>query len=304
MFKTRLLSGIALIIVAFLLFFFGTPWLTAALCVISVIAYRELANILEISGKREDLPAAKKEAEELAKGGDPAKKLNLGGKPGATEVVGYVAIVAMYALLLAFHMMNVAQGEQAFALLAVVSFFVLAELFAYVLTFPKFHAEQVSGAVFAFLYAPLMLSFIDMTRALEDGKFLVWLILICSWGCDTCAYCVGMLIGKKKIFPVLSPKKSLEGCFGGVIGAALLGGLFAKFAMGRELKDVVILAVICALGAVASMVGDLAASAIKRNKGIKDYGKLIPGHGGIMDRFDSVIVTAPMVYFLSALLLH
>ena len=103
---------------------------------------------------------------------------------------------------------------------------------------------------------------------------------------------------------MLSPKKSLEGCIGGVLGAAALGALYAGFVMERDLTEVGILAVVCAFGAVASMVGDLAASAIKRNKHIKDYGRLIPGHGGIMDRFDSVIVTAPMVYFLTALLLH
>lgn len=111
---------------------------------------------------------------------------------------------------------------------------------------------------------------------------------------------------KKKIFPVLSPKKSLEGCIGGVLGAALIGGLYGHFFVEAAFPDQTVkwlLALICALGAVMSQVGDLAASAIKRNHNIKDYGTLIPGHGGIMDRFDSMIVTAPMTYFLSILLL-
>lgn len=292
MFVTRLLSGIVLMIIAALTFFFGTPYLTVLLAVISVIAYRELANMLELSGRRPE--------EASATPGAPKK--NLGNRPGAAEIVGYAAIIAYYCVL-QLSDLKLLQKETFVCLMAVVAFFFLAELFVYVFTFPKYHAEQIAGAVFSFLYAPVMLSFIDMTRAQEDGKFLVWLILICSWGCDTCAYCVGMLIGKKKIFPVLSPKKSLEGCIGGILGAALLGGLFVRFAMGKELREVLVLALICAFGAVASMVGDLAASAIKRNKDIKDYGKLIPGHGGIMDRFDSVIVTAPMVYFLSVLLL-
>ena len=136
---------------------------------------------------------------------------------------------------------------------------------------------------------------------------MVWLILISAWGSDTCAYVVGMLIGKKKIFPILSPKKSLEGCIGGVLGAGILGGLYAELVLDQIITDqrvVPIIAFICMVGAVMSMVGDLAASAIKRNNGIKDYGKLIPGHGGIMDRFDSVIVTAPMVYFLSIVMLR
>ena len=100
--------------------------------------------------------------------------------------------------------------------------------------------------------------------------------------------------------PVLSPKKSEEGAVGGVVGAALLGIIYAAVTKG----PIVEYAVICAVGALISMVGDLAASAIKRNQGIKDYGKLIPGHGGILDRFDSVIFTAPVIYFLSIMMIH
>lgn len=151
-----------------------------------------------------------------------------------------------------------------------------------------------------------VLSFVYLTRECETGIYLVWLILISSWGCDTCAYVVGKLIGKKHIFPELSPHKSLEGCIGGVVGAALIGGLYAHFFVETAFPDRTItwiIAFICAAGAVMSMVGDLAASAIKRNHNIKDYGKLIPGHGGIMDRFDSMTVTAPMTYFLTLLLM-
>ena len=88
------------------------------------------------------------------------------------------------------------------------------------------------AAVFSFLYAPVLLSFVYLTRECETGIYLVWLILISSWGCDTCAYVVGKLIGKKHIFPELSPHKSLEGCIGGVVGAALIGGLYAHFFRG------------------------------------------------------------------------
>ena len=108
-----------------------------------------------------------------------------------------------------------------------------------------------------------------------------------------------MLIGKHKMAPVLSPKKSIEGAVGGVAGATLLGVAYAAATQGPMVQY----AVICAVGALISMVGDLAASAIKRNQGIKDYGKLIPGHGGILDRFDSVIFTAPVIYFLSLIMI-
>ncbi|MBR5509452.1 MAG: phosphatidate cytidylyltransferase [Lachnospiraceae bacterium] len=167
----------------------------------------------------------------------------------------------------------------------------------YVFTFPKYDTQKVMAAFFGIVYVPVMLSFVYQTRMLYDGFYLVWLIFFCSWGCDTCAYCVGMLFGKHKLAPVLSPKKSIEGAVGGVVGAALLGAGYAALTSGF----VVQYALICAAGAVASQVGDLAASAIKRQHGIKDYGTLIPGHGGILDRFDSVIVTAPMIYILAVL---
>lgn len=136
---------------------------------------------------------------------------------------------------------------------------------------------------------------------------MVWLIFISSWICDTCAYLAGMAFGKHKLAPVLSPKKSVEGAIGGVVGSAAVGALFGwlfldKLFVGQNM--VWVIALICGVGAVISQVGDLAASGIKRNHEIKDYGKLIPGHGGIMDRFDSVLFTAPIIYYLAILLIQ
>ena len=134
----------------------------------------------------------------------------------------------------------------------------------------------------------------------------LWLIFACSWGCDTSAYCVGMTLGKHKLAPVLSPKKSVEGAIGGVLGAVLIGVLYAlainKFTTSTGI-NVWYYAAISAVGAIISQVGDLAASGIKRNHDIKDYGRLIPGHGGILDRFDSVIFTAPIIYYMALILL-
>ena len=113
-----------------------------------------------------------------------------------------------------------------------------------------------------------------------------------------------MLLGKHKMAPKLSPKKSVEGGIGGIVGAALLGAIFAVAAnkiTGAGVNPAQY-AVICGVGGMISQIGDLAASAIKRNHDIKDYGKLIPGHGGILDRFDSVIFTAPIIYYLATFL--
>ena len=181
----------------------------------------------------------------------------------------------------------------------------VAVMAVYVFTYPKYQAGQVMTTFFGFFYVAVMLSCVYLTRMLPNGIYYIWLIFLCSWGCDTCAYCVGMLIGRHKLAPVLSPKKSIEGAVGGVVGAALLTliyGFALKGAMGIPAAQVYVMAGISAAGALVSMVGDLAASAIKRNYEIKDYGKLIPGHGGILDRFDSVIFTAPIIFFLACYL--
>lgn len=273
MFWTRLVSGIILIIIAFLTMGLGGIPLILVLLGISLVAYRELTKAL-LCAKDE-------------------KKWN------ALEIVGALGIVAYYATVFF-------AKELQWLLLCIVTVF-MAEMFLYVVQFPKFRAEQVVAAFFSFMYAPVMLSFVYLTRACPQGFYMVWMILISSWGCDTFAYVVGKSIGRKKIFPVLSPNKSLEGCIGGILGAALIGGLYGHFfveSLFPRQAVAWIIAFICAVGAVVGMVGDLAASAIKRNNNIKDYGSLIPGHGGIMDRFDSMIVTAPMIYFLTILMIN
>ena len=262
MFKTRLISGIVLVIIALATIISGSWILFFTLLAVSLIGMRELYKVMKVSDEHVTV----------------------------LELVGYLGAVLYYIAMKADF------GN--YGTMAIIISMILI-LFVYVFGYPKYHAEQVMAAFFGVVYVAVMLSFIYLTRSLPDGKFLVWLIFLCSWGCDTCAYCVGMLIGKHKMAPVLSPKKSIEGAVGGVAGAALLGVIYAAATQGKMAEY----ALICAVGALISMVGDLAASAIKRNQNIKDYGKLIPGHGGILDRFDSVIITAPVVYYLAKTIL-
>lgn len=145
-----------------------------------------------------------------------------------------------------------------------------------------------------------MLSYVYQTRMIEAGAYIVWLVFLCSWGCDTCAYCVGMLIGKHKMSAKIKSEEISGGCCRRCCRCSASYDylwLIFKSAMQIDQTHVWIMAGISAVGALISMVGDLTASAIKRNYEIKDYGKLIPGHGGILDRFDSVIFTAPIIYF-------
>lgn len=177
----------------------------------------------------------------------------------------------------------------------------LALMSIYVVRYPKYNAKEIFASFTGFIYAAVLLSFLYRIRMEDNGMLLLWLVYIGTWGSDTFAYCVGCLFGKHKAFPVLSPKKSVEGCIGGVVGTALITGIYAAclnhFVDGVEVS-VVVFVVIGVLASVVSQIGDLAASALKRNYEIKDYGKLIPGHGGILDRFDSIMFTAPLVYLM------
>lgn len=264
MFKTRLVSGILLVVILIVTVGYGGNVLFWLLAAISLIGLYEIYKVAGVHNK-------------------------------VLGAAGYLAAFAYYALLYSKKQDN---------MMAFVIAFLVLVMAVYVFTFPAYRSEQVMLVFFGLFYVAVMLSYVYQTRELTDGGIAVWLIFLSSWGCDTCAYCVGMLIGKHKMAPKLSPKKSIEGGIGGIAGAALLGILFA-LAMnqwGGASVSPLFYGAICGVGGMISQIGDLAASAIKRNFEIKDYGKLIPGHGGILDRFDSVIFTAPVIYYMSVLL--
>ncbi|MBR6294564.1 MAG: phosphatidate cytidylyltransferase [Lachnospiraceae bacterium] len=229
----------------------------------------------------------------------------VGVQKSAAGIVGYLAAAALY-----FSVMECTQelgiitgcnlvGGTLPVIIGVLTVLLLA---VYVLAFPKFNSEQITMVFFGFFYVALTISYIYRLRISDAGAYSVWLIFISSWGADTMAYLTGILIGKHKIAPVLSPKKTVEGCIGGVVGATLIGLIYSlifKDDLSKVYDNPVLLfTIVSAVASVVSMIGDMAASAIKRNKDIKDYGSLIPGHGGILDRFDSVIFVAPIIYFL------
>ena len=169
----------------------------------------------------------------------------------------------------------------------------------YVFHFPKYKDYDVAKVFFSFIYVTVMMSFILRLRNMEYGLYLTFYLLIASWGNDVCAYLVGRAIGKHKMSPKVSPNKSIEGFIGGIVGAFLIGFFYAMaFLNMLPFTSAFWGGIVAALAAMPSVIGDLAASAIKRNHEIKDYSHLIPGHGGILDRFDSVIYIAPIIYWL------
>lgn len=156
---------------------------------------------------------------------------------------------------------------------------------------------------FGISYITLCILFIPLLMANENGKLLIWYVMFAAWGTDTFAYIVGMKFGKHKFSPI-SPKKSIEGCIGGTVaGVAIV--LIYTFILNSYFGMNINYIYIGVVGFVLSLigqVGDFAASSIKRYVEIKDFSNLFPGHGGMLDRIDSVIFIAPFAYFLLMLI--
>jgi len=181
--------------------------------------------------------------------------------------------------------------------------FLLMTLFFCLLIFSggKYTVKDVSGTLFGMAYIVFMFSFVILTRSMPEGHLYIWIIFIGAWATDTFAYFTGIAIGKTKILPKVSPKKSLEGCIGGVAGCIAVMAIFGW--AFRETLNVPVyhFAVLGAICGVISQIGDWAASAVKRAANIKDYGNIMPGHGGVLDRVDSLLFVAPSVYFYISL---
>jgi len=213
--------------------------------------------------------------------------------------VGYVFTVGYFAAVFVF-------GAGYWLLIGLTLFIIVVQT-CLVVFFQQLALEDIVVTVYGFLYVSFLLSFVILVREHYLGQHYVWLIFISAFGNDTFAYLTGITIGRHKLVNTPSPKKSVEGLVGGVLGAALLGLLYgffvARFA-GNEAVDYIMInaTVICAIGAVFSIVGDMVASAIKRRTDIKDFGALLPGHGGVLDRLDSVIFVAPIVFLVMIVL--
>ena len=166
--------------------------------------------------------------------------------------------------------------------------------------------NYTDGAVtlLGFIYVAVFFGFIIKLNNLKYGNYYIWLIFIASWLCDTAAYYVGRFFGKHKLCPKVSPKKTIEGSIGGLLGSTISCGAFGFFLNSIGINIAIYhFFIIGAICGIVCQFGDLAASSIKRYSDVKDYSNLIPGHGGILDRFDSILFASVVVYYYITILL-
>lgn len=270
--KTRILSAAIGLVLLLAVVFLGREVFGAAIFVLSLFSIHEFFNAIS----------------------------NRGFRP--VRFIGYFACLPLLAL--AFYGSFTAAGgpfdvQSAIKGLFLLIFITLVLLFILIVFMhSKYNISDISLTFFAIFYIVFLFSFVTLTRRLDNGNYYIWLIFIGAWATDTCAYFSGVFLGKTKLLPAISPKKTLEGSIGGSIGCVLIMVLFGIL-FNQEMGNLSIyhFAVMGLLCGIISQVGDWAASAIKRFVDVKDYGNIMPGHGGVLDRFDSILFIAPVIYF-------
>ncbi len=265
MLKERLISGLIGVVLFLVIFFSEQLVLTAAVLLVIEIALWEMYRAVGI------------------------------GQKYTLMIVG--AFVPVFLLF------DVFSGDQRkmYLAISVYLFIVFAVL---LVRHVKYSFEDIAKFFTITVLISLFFSHIVWLRQGGNGLWNTFAVFVGAWLTDTFAYFTGRAFGKHKLAPVISPKKTIEGSIGGIIGTAasmlLYGFLVDRFAqVVPDYRNLLILGLVCG---VVSQIGDLSMSAIKREYNIKDYGKIMPGHGGVMDRFDSVLFVAPLVYHFVAFL--
>ncbi len=202
------------------------------------------------------------------------------------DIVGYLLLICYYIF------------NNNFNLLSLLIIFVSFILLLMPIINEKYNFIGVSLTLLGFIYVGVFFSFIYLVANKTNGNYYVWLIFMGSWVTDTFAYYAGRLFGKTKLCPKISPKKTIEGSIGGLLGSTLVCGIFGIVISNYiSVFPIYHFFIIGALCGIFSQFGDLVASSIKRFVDIKDYGNLIPGHGGILDRFDSILFSGIIVFY-------
>ncbi|EDS76380.1 phosphatidate cytidylyltransferase [Clostridium massiliodielmoense] len=206
------------------------------------------------------------------------------------SIISYILAIIYYILIM--------NNSFSFEKLFLIIIFTLFIMLCIPVISDKYNFIDVAVTLMGFLYVTIFFSFIILINDKVNGKYLIWIVFISAWLCDTSAYYVGKYFGKNKLCPRVSPKKTIEGSIGGLIGSAFFCGIYGvavnSFGIQVPSHHFIFMGIICG---VFCQFGDLVASSIKRYVDVKDYSNLIPGHGGILDRFDSILFTSVIVYY-------
>lgn len=259
----RSLTGVLITIVLLTTFSLGKTMVTGFISLLSLLALYEFFNTVQLTNK-------------------------------LFRVLGFISIFSYY------YFFNFATTH--FQVYSVVVLILMLSLMVF--TYPKTSIKEVGLCFLGITYA-LMFIFIPLLYNSSMPTFWILSIFLIACSSDIFAYFTGLLFGKRKLAPILSPKKTVAGSIGGILGTGIVTTIFIyNFSPTHPIlmdhKIFIIIGYMFLAG--VSQIGDLAASAIKREFGVKDYGKLIPGHGGILDRFDSVVFISPLIYILSTLI--
>ena len=220
----------------------------------------------------------------------------LGRQLKLSRGIGYIA--ACVVMISAYH------GARSFSLYLTLSLATFAVLLIEILrrqfSGNSSAVSNIGGLVTGILFIVVPWTCIFMLRELPSGKYLLFAMFACTWSCDVFAYIMGSRWGRTSLCDNVSPKKTWEGFIGGVAGSLLSAGLFA-YEIDLPPAPILYIGIICG---IVGQMGDLAESLLKREYGVKDSGDAIPGHGGVLDRFDSILINGILTYFLFAVVLR
>jgi len=217
-------------------------------------------------------------------------------------VCGFVLIMIEFLVI-----SNILKQDMLLNLIGCSVFALILILFLHVIFSERINIVDISVTLFGIIYVGFLFSFIILTANLDTRLFYLYMIFIGAWSTDTSAYFTGNIFGKTKLIERVSPNKTVEGSLGGIVGCILMMCIYGLISRRLGLFNTYVsfyhFAIIGALTGIISQIGDLAASTVKRFMNVKDYGSIMPGHGGVLDRFDSVLFVGPVIYFYFKIIL-
>lgn len=264
--KIRFMSGVACAIVVLLILFVNVPIIdTIVITAISLIAMNEYMKAFKSAGY------------------------------SPISWIGYIGCFSI------FLMGGILQDADKILLFRIALPAIIIMIFMYIiLRNLKTSVIDVMITGFSLMYIPFLFSFVKLILSMQHGRFFIWYVLLGAFASDIFAYLIGTKFGKRKLCPDISPKKTVEGSIAGIIGVVIsytILTIIANRVIGLNI-NIVVAIVGSVIISIVGQFGDLSASAIKRFCKIKDFGSIMPGHGGILDRFDSILFVAPVVYMM------